>query len=157
MVIEEQHNLFGGLIFWSYIIAALAFTSIVLKTLHDIQPAKIRTGNEKKDNVALFSGLAAVSFTTLSYNMLNVLFDSYTVWAHHRSLSLADTSATSIWRWSITSTLFQDFGNAIVQSSGRYLWVEASLLATLCVCLHVGIEGKEAAAKGLHGASLTLS
>lgn len=134
---DEQLNYLGAAIFWLYILAALLFTSIILKTLYDTEPAK----HAERNHVVLFGALSACSFATLSYNMLNVLISSYTLWAHERSLSIADTSIGSIWQWSITSTLFHDFGNAIVQSSARYLWTEASLLATLCVCLFTGIEG----------------
>ena len=140
---EEQVNYLGATIFWLYIVAALTFTSIIVKTLHDHQPPKSteRNGPRTHTCIVLFAILAAISFTTLSYNMLNVLIQSYTSWSRERNLSLADTSLSLIWQWSITSTPFQDFGNAILQNSARYLWVEASLLATLCVCLHVGIEG----------------
>lgn len=138
---EDQLNYLGATIFWLYILAALAFTAIILKTLHDMRGSKNsqRTSNERQVN--LFGTLAAISFAVLSYNMLDVLIQSYTLWARNHNLSLDDTSLNSIWRWSITSTLFQDFGNAIVHNSARYLWVEASLLATLCTCLHIGIEG----------------
>lgn len=138
---DAQLNYLGAATFWLYIVAALAFTGIILKTLYDTKPETKSDSHRYEREVILFSSLAAVSFATLSYNMLNVLINSYTLWARERNLSLADTSLETIWHWSITSTLFQDFGNAIVWSSARYLWVEASLLATLCVCLYVGIEG----------------
>lgn len=138
---EGQLNYVGAIVFWLYILAALAFTSIVLKTLYDHEPSKASGRNDRGKEILLFSILAAISFITLSYNMLNVLVHSYTFWAHERNLNLADISLPLIWQWSITSTPFQDFGNAILQNSARYLWVEPSLIVTLCVCLYTAIEG----------------
>jgi hypothetical protein len=72
--------------------------------------------------------------------MLNVLIQTYQSWsAKHRISATLDSN--QIWTWSITSTLFQDFGEAIVASPARYLWVQTALLATLSVCLFMGIEG----------------
>lgn len=138
---DEELNHLGAAIFWLYILAALAFTSIILKTLYDMHPGRQTLDASRKRHVTWFSILAAVSFAALSTNMLSVLIRSYTLWARERGLSPADASVESIWHWSITSTLFEDFGNAIVASSARYLWVEASLMITLYVCLYVGIEG----------------
>lgn len=138
---DEQLNHVGAIVFWLYILAALAFTSIVLKTLYDHGPTRATGRNGRRNEILLFSILAGTSFITLSYNMLNVLVHSYTIWSHERNLSLADISLPLIWQWSITSTLFQDFGNAILQNSARYLWVEPSLIVTLCVCLYTAIEG----------------
>lgn len=138
---DEQLNPLGAAIFWLYILAALVFTTTILKTLHDMHPGRQALDPSRTKHVTWFSIVAAISFTALSVNMLGVLLQSYTLWARERGLALADTSLDSIWRWSITSTLFEDFGNAIVATSARYLWVEASLIATVYVCLYVGIEG----------------
>lgn len=141
---QEQLNYFGATVFWLYILAALFFTGIILNTLYNLQPAPKSPGHGSINSLWLFSALAALSFATLSFNMINVLINSYTLWSRERSLSLADTTLESIWHWSIKSTLFKDFGNAIVHDMARYLWVEASLLATLAVCLFVSIEGTHA-------------
>lgn len=142
----EDLNYIRATIFWLYILAALVFTSIVLKTLYNQQPAKSTRNDGQRQHILRSSILVAISFTTLSYNMLNVLIQSYTFWAHERNLSLADTTIPLIWHWSITSTPFQDFGNAILKTSARYLWTEPSLLATLSVCLHTAIEGTSSSA-----------
>ena len=138
---DEQLNLLGATIFWLYILFALILTATIIETILEISPSN-QGQHERRKQTRLFAALALISFTTLSYNMLNVLIQSYTLWARQHGLTVADTSIRSIWTWSITSTLFQDFGEAIVQNSARYLWAQTNFLATLCVCLFMGIEGR---------------
>ena len=144
---DDQTNYLGATIFWLYILAALTFTAIILfRLLPNIEPSRHipkDVAGQNTRRIWLFTSLAGLSFAILSWNMMNVLIQSFTLWARVRNLSLADASLSLIWEWSVTSTLFRDFGNAIVQSSARYLWVEADLLATLCVCLFIGIEGQQ--------------
>jgi hypothetical protein len=47
-----------------------------------------------------------------------------------------------LWQWSITSSLFQDFGKAIVATKPRYLLSSSGLWSTLAVALYMGIEGR---------------
>jgi len=133
----EPTNLFGALVFWSYIIAALAFTTTVLITIYRLPGASSR-------HVWTFSALAFFSFATLSANMLHVLIQSYTLWAaqqfRHQSI-LGTVSPSNIWHWSISSRLFRDFGEAIVANDVRFLWTQSALLATNSVCLFMGAEG----------------
>jgi hypothetical protein len=150
---DKIFNYMGAAIFWLYIFAALALTGLVLWTLAMIESPQRRC----QKSILLFSALAVLSFATISFNMLNVLVSSYTLWAREHSLNLGDTSAGSIWRWSITSNLFRDFGNAIVENTARYFWAEASLLATLSMCLHVGMEGSRSFNIPIQVALLSLS
>ncbi|KAK3065820.1 hypothetical protein LTR53_018001, partial [Teratosphaeriaceae sp. CCFEE 6253] len=126
-------NYFGAAIFWAYNLAALALTSIVIHTLVNIQPPQHETHGTSRRYSRVFSGLAVLSFTTLSFSMLSVLIQSYTQWS--RRVLGADGEdqsgiASRIWLWSITSTLFRDFGEAIVANQARYLWVLSALFAT---------------------------
>ncbi|KAK5718913.1 hypothetical protein LTR17_015503 [Elasticomyces elasticus] len=139
-----QTNHFGAAIFWSYNVAALGLTTVVLHTLATLQPS--RDGSqERRKRTQIFGAMAAISFSTLSFNMLNVLIQSYIQWperfprAYDRSQhSMID----SIWTWSTTSTLFRDFGEAIVADEARYLWVLSALMGTFSVCLYMATEGR---------------
>ncbi|GIZ49136.1 hypothetical protein CKM354_001217300 [Cercospora kikuchii] len=136
---QAATNLFGALIFWLYIVLALVFTSLVLDSL-----IRLPTPPERRSQVRVFSGLAFFSFVALSFNMLHVLVYSFRLWTQDHPLpegiSVASALAT-IWKWSITSTLFKDFGVAIVEDLKRFFWTQAALWATMSVCLYMGAEG----------------
>lgn len=133
-------NLPGGLIFWLYILLALLFTTLLLTTIiRQLSPPPNTT-----THVAIFSLLAIASFATLSVNMLHVLIQSYILWSAQTStigLLRAPISLAKVWQWSVRSTLFRDFGEAIVADEVRYLWVSWELLGTLSICLYMGAEG----------------
>lgn len=139
---DETTNYLGAAIFWLYNVFALVFTGTTLRTLYRLQ----RTKKAKKQNTGaiwLFSGLALISFATLSTNMLNVLIQSFNDWSVGRdSIQLANLPL-AIWQWSITSSLFRDFGEAIVGDSARFFWVQSALLATLSVFNYMGTEGRQ--------------
>jgi hypothetical protein len=137
---DDTYNYFGATVFWLYIAAALYFSTIIIITIIRVGPSKGGNGSRRKQDTLIFSILAAISFATLSTNMLNVLIQSYQSWSADHKVS-ATWNPIQVWTWSITSTLFQDFGEAIVASPARYLWVQTALLATLSVCLFMGIEG----------------
>ncbi|KAK0893671.1 hypothetical protein LTS16_022485 [Friedmanniomyces endolithicus] len=138
-------NYLGAITFWLYILAALGLTILAIYTLASQRPPHDGAQVERRKLTLRFSALAVISFCTLSVNMLRVLIQSYTQWskrlpsaydrAHHGLL-------TRIWTWSITSTLFRDFGEAIVADQARYIWVLTALLATFSVCSYMGVEGR---------------
>ena len=139
----DPANYFGATIFWLYNVAALFFTGIVISTILGL---KRQRDNDKKTSKAnnastLFTGLACFSFATLSFNMLHVLIQSFNLWTQRYPTAIEDGYVQAIWQWSITSTLFRDFGEAIVADDVRYLWTEGELLVTLGVCLYMGIKG----------------
>ncbi|PPJ59857.1 hypothetical protein CBER1_04935 [Cercospora berteroae] len=138
---EEQAatNLFGALIFWLYIVLALVFTSLVLESI-----VRLPTPLEKRKRVLVFSSLAFFSFAALSFNMLHVLVYSFQLWTEDHPLPNGmnvGSALTTIWKWSITSTLFKDFGVAIVEDLRRFFWTQAALWATMSVCLYMGAKG----------------
>ncbi|KAK5693715.1 hypothetical protein LTR97_010285 [Elasticomyces elasticus] len=139
-----QTNHFGAAIFWSYNVAALGLTTVVLHTLATLQPSRDGS-HERRKRTRIFGAMAAISFSTLSFNMLNVLIQSYLQWPE-RFPSAYDRSQhsviDSIWTWSTTSTLFRDFGEAIVADEARYLWVLSALIGTFSVCLYMATEGR---------------
>ncbi|KAK5173366.1 uncharacterized protein LTR77_002047 [Saxophila tyrrhenica] len=142
-LLMDETNYLGAAIFWLYILAALFFSSVVIWTILNIKQTGQRTsrnGIKNSSDTWLFSALAGLSFATLSANMLNVLIQSYRAWSARHSTN-ASLSPTQIWHWSITSTLFQDFGEAIVKDSVRYFWAQSALLGTLSICIFMGVEG----------------
>ncbi|KAI7339945.1 hypothetical protein KC315_g979 [Hortaea werneckii] len=146
-------NYLGAALFWSYILAALAFTGLAIHTILKINPPTTRPENHDDANLSartfrLFAFLASLSFATLSANMLHVLIHSFQHWHSAlspptRPLQPAPTTWLSlIWSWSTTSTLFQDFAHAILASPARRIWTFSELGMALTVCLHLGLEGR---------------
>ena len=141
----DQPNYLGATIFWLYILAALMLTGLVIYTIISIpqKPRQHQLSQSKKD-VTIFACLAGISFAVLSANMLNVLVQSFMSWTYsHRLRMPKDPTGllSMIWRWSVTSTLFEDFGKAIVADNARYLWTGSALSFTFHVCLYMGVEG----------------
>jgi len=74
-------NYLGATIFWLYILAALGFTSLIVHTLASQRPAHDGAQVERRQLTRRFSALAVKSSSTLSFNMLSVLTQSYTQWS----------------------------------------------------------------------------
>ena len=72
LTMEDHTNYLGAAIFWSYIVAALFFTILVVHTLWSMQLRRNMLESQKRA-VWIFSALASISFSMLSFNMLNVL------------------------------------------------------------------------------------
>ncbi|KAF2725470.1 hypothetical protein K431DRAFT_342915 [Polychaeton citri CBS 116435] len=148
---ESPKNYLGATIFWLYIIAALAFTAVTLQTLYRLKTSYHHHHHAPKAqyNAAIraFSILAGISFTSLSFNMMHVLVQSFMKWC--RNYDCLDTSVPSqgwlqtIWEWSVQSMQFQDFGEAIVANPARQLWTIAALANTLGVCIFIGFNGRQ--------------
>jgi hypothetical protein len=143
MDIDAPTNHAGALIFWAYIVAALASTGVVLNT---IRKSYLQNNDRVRIPTAL-AILAVSSFATLSYHMLNVLILSYQQWTTRHNIPLgaligSNRTPLHLWQWSITSSLFQDFGKAIVATKPRYLLSSSGLWSTLAVALFMGIEGR---------------
>ena len=144
---DEESNYLGAMIFWFYILAALSLIAVVIRTniwLPQGSIGKNGDGRRRKE-IVKFSAMATLSFATLSFNMLSVLIKSFKHWSDPPSayvLDNIDRLISDIWTWPIESTLFQDFGNAIVENEARFFWTQAALLITLYVCFDMGIRGK---------------
>ncbi|EMC91294.1 hypothetical protein BAUCODRAFT_152568 [Baudoinia panamericana UAMH 10762] len=139
---NPTYNYFGATVFWLYNVAALSFTAIVLVTIAQL-PARRYPGRQSPARV--FITLAGISFTVLSVNMLHVLIQSYYEWSQTIFGRLAverNGMLRSIWTWSITSTLFRDFGEAIVADQARYVWTLSALIATMSVSTYMATEGR---------------
>ncbi|KAF2156813.1 hypothetical protein K461DRAFT_289188 [Myriangium duriaei CBS 260.36] len=155
---DAQNNLFGSAVFWSYIVAALVSTGIALISI--LQQSKHAPSDPAlKQSRFVFAILALVSFSCHSYNMLNVLISSYAQWTADRHLPLPSCllgdgcllgqgrQPLHLWEWSATSTLFKDFGDALVVNQARWAWSLASLgvtfinVAYICFAgFHAGVQ-----------------
>lgn len=139
---EDSVSYVGATIFWLYIVAALFFTALITYTLLTNGKAQAVDGQHRRRKVAVFSVLAVVSFGTLSFNMLTVLIQSFNSWSETHPLFITNSVLLDVWHWSLTSTLFRDFAEALVETDARYLWSEAALLATFAVSVFMSIEGE---------------
>ncbi|KAI7159145.1 hypothetical protein KC349_g4362 [Hortaea werneckii] len=146
-------NYLGAALFWSYILAALAFTGLAIHTILNINPTttRLKIHDDAKllaRSLRLFTCLATLSFATLSANMLHVLIHSFQHW--HSALPPTHPIPTEpttwlisqISSWSTSSTLFQDFASAILASPARRIWTLSELGMAMSVCLHMGLEGR---------------
>jgi hypothetical protein len=136
---EGQFNYLGAAVFWLYIAAALFFSILVIHTIVKLGTSNSSQRHHSRD-VKIFSALARISFVTLRYNMLNVLIESFFAWHQQQDLP-GRPGLVDIWKWSIESTLFQDFGEAILAPTLRQIWTLSALVATMSVCLFMGTEG----------------
>ena len=142
-------NVLGGIIFILYIVAALVLLSLLVirlwkasvRILPSAHPRKVR-------RVWLFSFLSLLSFTTLSYHMLNVLISSYISWARTsghalpREISWRGLFALHLWEWTKKSTLFQDFAVSIcTMSNGNWWWTAHVLVFTMGWNVFMAVEG----------------
>lgn len=138
---NQPTNYLGASIFWLYNVLALVFTGTTVWALFSLY---MSNASRKKNTglILLFSALATLSFATISNNMLEVLIQSFKQWSAGRDPAELQDLPLALWNWSITSSLFQDFGEAIVADSGRFLWAQSALLATLSVFFFMGTEGR---------------
>lgn len=142
VMLSQPSNYLGATIFWLYIILALVFTSITARTLLSLSASKRPKKRQNSGQVFLFSALAVLSFATLSRNMLEVLIQSFNQWSIGLQPLPSNELPLRIWQWSTRSTLFRDFGEAIVSDSARFIWVQSALLATLSMFFYMGTEGR---------------
>lgn len=142
METETPPNFIGATVFWLYILAALALTGVVLQALYRLHASRTSQQPGPQRQIWLFATLALVSFSTLSFNMLHVLIQSFQLWSNQQYPAQYFGYPQAIWQWSIASSLFRDFGEAIVANPARFLWVQSALLATLSICFYMGIEGR---------------
>ncbi|KAL9115484.1 MAG: hypothetical protein Q9227_000805 [Pyrenula ochraceoflavens] len=166
-VSEISSNLLGALLFLFYILAALLFTALILSSLLNTysslpSPSYRRKGqgsSTRSLHIQIFAALSTLSFATLSYHMLNVLFSSYDAWlsAHsiHRvtppsspfyacttSSDLALACAQQAWLWARTSRLFQDFATDLVSTRERWFWVQGALCLAMGWSLYMAGEAR---------------
>lgn len=151
--------------FFSYIIAALVFTALIVRDLlvlagkkstargkHATDPSKLSRWSFGR-RASVHAVLSFVSFAVLSYNMLNFLIESYRSWAQSNEVGLPRPNYTlhelmyavpslHIWRWSTESTLFQSFAETICREPYHFWWTRQTLLYSIMWNMVMSIEGR---------------
>jgi hypothetical protein len=155
---KDPDNVLGAIIFFSYILAALGLTGLIFsdlfKAFEAFSKSKANTSH-RHSLVLVFATFAVISFSSLSYHMLNVLVHSYTEWADVATVPLPQTfwgalsgqtdaasSFLNIWTWAKSSTLFQDFTKVICNDPVRFWWTQQALLLSIGWNTFMAIEGK---------------
>jgi hypothetical protein len=158
---SKGENLLGAFLFYSYILAALFLSCyiirdlIVLYTSRRPHPRRPQTPEDDAPDdviVSVMAALSVLSFAMLSYHMLSFLIQSYQSWTKpSQSFMLPkgrhdpvwrDLSFGSIWTWSTSSTLFQDFAQDIWTKPECAWWTQLALLYSLGWNMYMSIEGK---------------
>ncbi|KAI4204028.1 MAG: hypothetical protein LQ350_001421 [Teloschistes chrysophthalmus] len=153
---ESARNVTGAALFTGYVLAALLLTIMILGDLFKAYRTRFQARPCWEDmtdiskQLQVFIALAVLSFSTLSYHMLNYLIFSYRRWATYTTSSTIQglsgvfgvQGLQSIWQWLTESTLFKDFAETICQSSANYWWTQQALLVTMASALFISIEGK---------------
>ena len=80
-----MYNPIGALLFIAYVLSALYLTILIINDLAKAYQSRLATDEEKPKtkigkSLQGFIALAALSFSTLSYHMLNYLVVSYKAW-----------------------------------------------------------------------------
>jgi hypothetical protein len=155
----NPENVLGAIVFFCYIFVALGLTGLIsydlFKAYQALSRADSKTNTSRRSNlVLLFATFAAISFSALSYHMLNVLYHSYVTWVEGSEIPLGRTSFgtlsgltngnlyLNIWTWAKSSTLFQDFAEVICNDPVRFWWTQQALLLSIGWNTFMAIEGK---------------
>ena len=157
-----SYNLIGALIFSSYVISALFLSAFILQSLFSSRQKLIKVQNPNGNRrlgtrLQIFSTLSVLSFSTLSYHMLNYLIVSYTDWAIEKSIPLprrlfgdagllgggSQGVKIQVWQWLTSSTLFQDFAQSICGNGARFWWTQQALLMTMGWSVFMSFEGQQ--------------
>ena len=138
-----------ALVFWAYILFALVFTSLI--ALDNYKLYKSFQNDAKLENRHVISRLkvmailSIISFTTLSYEMLFFLIDSFLSFQAKTATNvtghISTTSPSSIWLWSTHVRLFEDFAMELCGDTVSFYWTKYALSWTMAVCIWMSYEG----------------
>ena len=147
---KDVKNVIGACIFVAYVLAALFLTACLTHHLF-IKYTSLPVPRKESlaTKIQTCAALSAISFSVLSYHMLNYLIQSYYDWALSHSLPVPNAlwrsafwSKSHIWTWLRTSTLFQNFAQTIVSNDERFWWTGQALLWTMGWSVFMSIEGR---------------
>ncbi|KAL8722408.1 MAG: hypothetical protein Q9225_001087 [Loekoesia sp. 1 TL-2023] len=158
---NQMPNVTGAVIFVGYVLAALLLTTLIVVNLYRAYLSRPSWSSKEPSRVSnqfqVFVALAVLSFSTLSYHMLNYLIYSFRAWAEpeglailpglHISKGLLSSSnlgfTAHLWQWLTESVLFYDFAKTICQNSANFWWTLQALLVSMASALFISIEGKK--------------
>ena len=154
------YNLSGAIIFTAYVASALFLTALIAYNLISAYRALPLSYLSQKHGVStinshiqVFFALTVLSFSVLSYHMLNFLIQSYNSWAKEWGIQLPlsvfgneglfgrEGVQLHVWQWLTGSTLFLDFAQEICGTWPRYWWTSQALWATMAVSIFMGVHG----------------
>lgn len=152
----SEGSVLGAMLFWGYIAAAVYLIWDITRT---IRALKKISGMFKYGYSPFYAWVFALqlvlSFASVSWNMLNVLAQSYQGWAKNAGVSAPqrligaqsllgpERTELYLWSWSVQSTLFRDFALEITADPARWTWSQSSLGITCVVAYWMGIEGRK--------------
>lgn len=160
---SQDQNLIGAVIFICYVSLALYLTGFITGTLlhpyQSVRSPRSRYGARNlflERQVQIFALLSVVSFSILSYHMINVLLQSYKAWATAQNIEPKHQpekdgssleghvywSCICLWEWLKDSHLFEDFGNAILENNSRFWWTQQVLLVSIAWSVFMSVEGR---------------
>lgn len=157
-------NYIGSTLFLSYIVAALILASTISYSLYnqyisafhshpDSPPSKfkqngagqVKTRNARARHIKIYTGLALISFISISWHMLGFLITSFLDWsaAPTRNVltALSFNALDKLKTWMLESGLFDSFAMQLVADPESALWTQLSILATWGWNLWVGSKG----------------
>ena len=160
--IPPPTNSTGALLFYTYILLALALTSLILRSLcksYNSLPSSSRPSSLHLYTLIVFS---LFSFATLSWHMSAFLVKSYISWCRKHGIlvptistlrfGLSSTDGAKIvwreakglylWRWAASSTLFEDFAREILETTSRRTWTFGALSWSMGVGVWMAGEGE---------------
>jgi hypothetical protein len=159
------NNYIGSTFFLSYIVAALYLTSTIAYSLYSQYVAffnthatsspkdfklkasdgKVETRNARARHVKIYSVLALVSFTSISYHMLGFLITSFLDWNNSSTRNvfavLGSNAFDKLKRWMLETSLFNDFAVQLVGDGESAVWTQLAILATWGWNLWMGSKG----------------
>jgi len=149
-------NYFGAAIFIGYMIAALILTGLIIQSLRRSYNEVTTKHRGRMLNYGLlyaYIGAASLSFVVLSYTMLSFLIASYQEWCYDRRIEISTLTTvdltSSVWRWTISSTLFLDFARSLCSTQAGYYWVMQALLGTMITNITISSAGQRYAVPNL--------
>ena len=136
MYANPPFNYLGTTLFLSYILLALYFTSSISLALYGqykrISSAKVPQDvkNARVRHIKIYAFLASASFAVLSYNMLNFLITSLTMWARAKNLLGMRINGLGLGGWMLETSLFESFAHELVGKRPSAVWTQMALLGT---------------------------
>ncbi|KAH6629171.1 hypothetical protein C7974DRAFT_412990 [Boeremia exigua] len=145
------NNYIGSTLFISYIVAALYLTATISYSLYtkytnvfhsgsssspsnSKQKATEAVKNARARHIKIYTALALISFTSISWHMLSFLITSFLDWNNYlpRNIftALSDHAPQKLKTWMLETSLFNSFAVQLVADGESAIWTQLALLAT---------------------------
>lgn len=130
---SNNSNLFGALLFLSYIITALICVALLtFQIRRDLLESRC-DWNERKRIILKLLPMTVISFAVLSFNMLSFLIYSYSTF--YAGLRAQKSFIHNLWEWMSHRGLFDDFARTLLHSRSEWTLVSAALLQSMGIIL----------------------